>query len=235
MDLKNKTIVITGASDGLGKQTALKLAAYQTSLALISRNQKRLTQVKTQVEKLGAKKVQIYPCDIRQTTKLAQTVKKIISDFKSVNVLINAAGIWQKLMPVEKLKPSVVDDVIQTNLTALIHSTRLFLPYLKKQKDAAIINISSKSGVTAQEGQAVYTASKWGVRGFTENLKTDLKDSHIRVAAIYQSGTATKMFAKTNQTVPLHKFTDPADLADVIVYILSRPKKIWLHEVRVEY
>lgn len=95
--------------------------------------------------------------------------------------LINNAGIWQKMLPAEQVEESVVDDVIATNLTALIHCTRLFLPYIKKQKEAAIINISSKSGVTGQEGQSVYSASKWGVRGFTEVLKTEFKHTNVRV------------------------------------------------------
>ena len=130
---------------------------------------------------------------------------------------------------------NVVDDVISTNLTALIHVTRLVIPILRKQKEAAIINVSSKSGVTAQAGQSVYSASKWGVRGFTEVLKIDLKNTGIKVAGVYQSGINTKMFEKTGEKVPSEKFTNPVDLAEVIVYILSQPEKIWLHEVRVEY
>ncbi len=235
MNLKNKTAIITGASQGIGKQIALKLAKQGTNLALISRTESNLKEVAKQASKLGAKKVQAYPCDIRNTEKLTQTIKSIAKDFKQINILINCAGIWQKMMPIEKVKPVIIDDVIQTNLTSLIHATNLILPHLKTQKDAAIINVSSKSGVTAQAGQSVYTASKWGVRGFTETLKADLKGTHIRVAGIYQSGTNTQMFHKTGETPPLEKFTNPADLADTIVYILSRPPKIWIHEIRVEY
>ena len=113
---------------------------------------------------------------------------------------------------------------------------RLAYP-IKKQKEAAIINVISKSGVTAQEGQTIYSASKWGMAGFTEVLKTDLHGSHVRVASVYQSGTRTDMFMKTGEKFSaekLEKFTDPADLADVIVFMLSRPPKIWLHDVRVE-
>ena len=236
MDLQNKTAIVTGASDGIGKQVAIKLAIQGVNLALIARDKNRLIEVKQIIQSANKLlKVKTYPCDIRNTLDLSNTVKKIIKDFRDIHILVNVAGIWQKMMTIEEIDAKVVDDVIDTNLTALIHCTRLALPILKRQSEAAIINVSSKSGATAQAGQSVYSASKWGVRGFTEVLKTDLKNTSVRVAGVYQSGTNTKMFEKTGEKVPSDKFTDPSDLADVIIYMLSRPKKIWLHEVRVEY
>ena len=226
MILKNKVIIVTGASDGIGKQVAIKLAAQGATLALIARTQRDIVETD---------KIKFYPCDLRHTKEIETTINKVISDFGKIDILLNIAGIWQKMMPVEEIEESVVDDVIQTNLTGLIHITRLTLPHLKKQKEAAIINVISKSGVVSQAGQSVYTASKYGVRGFTEVLKIDLKDSNIRVAGVYQSGTNTEMFAKVGDHPPVEKFTDPSDLAETIVFMLSRPAKIWLPEVHVEY
>lgn len=235
MILKGKTAIVTGASDGIGKQISLRLAIEKVNLVLIGRDRARLAETEKEVKELGAPQVAIYPCDIRQISDLKNTVKKIVSDFKNINILLNVAGIWQKLGTLEQVDENTIDDVIQTNLTALIQITRLLLPYLKKQDEAAIINISSKSGVIAQPGQSVYSASKYGVRGFTEALKADLIESNVRVAGVYQGGTNTKLFAKTGDNPPVGKFTNPADLADVVVYMLSRPEQIWLHDVRVEY
>jgi NADP-dependent 3-hydroxy acid dehydrogenase YdfG len=137
-------------------------------------------------------------------------------------------------MPIDKIEESIVDDVIATNLSALIHTTRLLLPTLRTRDEAAIINVISKSWITAQEGQSVYTASKYGVHGFTEVLKTDLKNTNIKVAGVYQSGTNTKMFEKAWEGFSTENFTNPSDLADVIAYMLSRPDKIRLHDVRIE-
>ncbi len=234
MKLKNKIIVITGASDGIGKQIAFRIAKESSKLALIARNEKKLNEVATEAKKLGAIDVKIYACDIRQTDKLESTIKSIISDFGTVDILINNAGIWQKLMQVDKISKEVVENVIGTNLSALIHTTRLLLPTLRTRNEAAIINLISKSGVVTQEGQSVYTASKYGVRGFTEVLKIDLKDTNVKVAGVYQGGTNTKMFKKAGENFPTEKFTNPSDLADVVAYILTRPDKIWLHDVRVE-
>jgi short-subunit dehydrogenase len=234
MKLKNKVIVITGASDGIGKQIALRLAKENSKLALIARDKKRLSEVCMEAKNLGATDVKTYTCDIRQTDKLEIVLKSLISDFGNIDILINNAGIWQKLMPVDEISKEVVDDVIGTNLLALIHVTRLLLPFLRMRDEAAIINVISKSGVVAQEGQSIYTASKYGVRGFTEVLKIDLEDTNIKVAGVYQSGTNTKMFEKTGENFPTEKFTNPSDLADVIAYMLTRPDQIWLHDISVE-
>jgi len=234
MNLNSKIVVITGASDGIGKQIALRLAKDGVQLALIARDEKRLEEVCQQSKQLGALNAKYYVCDIRQTDKLENVVSSIIADLGNIDILINNAGIWQKLMPVEKIKKDIINEVIETNLTALIQLTRICLPTLKTREESAIINIISKSGVIAQEGQSVYSASKYGVQGFTEVLKKDLKDSNVRVAGIYQGGTNTKMFEKSGDNPPIEKFTNPSDLADVISYMLSLPKKIWIHDIRVD-
>ena len=130
----------------------------------------------------------------------------------------------------------MVEEVLQTNLIGLIQLTRLFLPALKKRSESAIINIASVSGTIARKGQSVYAASKWGVRGFSNVLKTDLEGTSVRVACVCQSGTNTDLFVKANDmTRPLEQYTDPADLADIIVFMLSQPDKCWIHEVRVAH
>ncbi len=235
MELKNKVAIITGASDGLGKQIALKLAKEKVSLALVARNKKRLQAVAKEAKKLGSSKVISYCCDVKENKQIKENVKKIASDFKNINILVNCAGVWQKLDNLGNIKEDTVDDVIQTNLIGLINFTRLVLPYLQKQKEAFIINISSRSGVKAQEKQSIYTASKWGVTGFTEVLKVELKKTSVRVAGVYQGGVNTGMFRKKGDVFDQNHLIKPEELADVIVFILSRPPQIWLHDVRVEY
>lgn len=235
MDIKNKVAVVTGASDGLGKQISLKLAKEGASLALVARNEEKLNEVKKEAEKLGSPKVICYPCDIQDKEQIKKIVQKIEVDFNEVQILLNIAGIWQKLNLLEDIPEGEVDSVINSDLTGMIHMTRLMLPILKRQDEAIIINDSSKSGVTAQPGQSVYTAAKWGVRGFTEVLKEDLKDTNVRVAAIYQGGTDTEMFNKTGEHFNQEKFIKPEELANVIIFMLTRPSGIWLHDVRVEH
>ena len=235
MNLKRKIAVVTGASDGLGKEVSLKLAKEGVSLALVARNGEKLDLVKKEAEKLGSPKVVCYSCDIQDKEQIKKTVQQIEVDFNEVQILLNIAGIWQKLNLLENIPEEEVDSVIGINLVGMVHMTRLVMPILKRQKEAIILNDSSRSGVTAQPGQSVYTAAKWGVRGFTEVLKEDLKETNIKVATIYQGGTNTEMFNKTGEHFNQEKFIKPEDLADVIIFMLSRPPGIWLHDVRVEH
>jgi short-subunit dehydrogenase len=235
MKLQNTVIIITGASAGIGEQIALRLASEGVSLALIARNEERLKEVADEAMKVGAKEVRLYPTDLSQTDALSGLVEKIATDFGQIDVLINNAGIWQKMMQLDEVSADKIDPIIATNLSSVVHLTHSVLPHLRNRPEAAILNIVSQSGVVAQGGQSIYTATKYGVRGFTDVLKGDLKESNVRVAGVYQAGTRTKMFEQQGETMPLEKFADPADLADIICYMLSQPPKIWMHEVRVTY
>lgn len=237
MDIKNKNMVITGASDGLGYCTALKLAAAGSNLALVSRNQEKLIQLQQKLSsQYPQQKFIAYPCDLCQVEQIKNTVTKIIADFENVHALLNIAGIWQKLSPLEQIETETIQNVIQTNLIGLIQITSLLLPNLKQQSEAIIFNDSSSSGIMPRPEQSVYCASKFGVYAFTEVLKVDLKGTNVRIAGLYQGGTNTQLFAKANDLdKPLNEFTDPVDLADTIVFMLTRPPKLWIHDIRITY
>lgn len=236
MDLKNKVAVVTGASDGIGRHVALKLAKEGVSLALIARNEERLNSVKEECIRLGSPKVEHFVCDISKRDEVKETVGKVISSFNSVDILLNIAGVWQKLNLLENISDEEIENVLDIDLKGMVYMTKYLVKHFKEEgKESIVLNVSSRSGVTAQEGQNIYTAAKWGVTGFTESLKTDLKDTKIRVATVFQGGTNTEMFNKTGEHFNQDKFIKPEDLADVVVFMLSRPPQIWLHDVRAEY
>jgi 3-oxoacyl-[acyl-carrier protein] reductase len=233
----NKTIVLTGASDGIGKQIALRLAKEDARLILIARNQEGLQQTATEVANLTKSSVSIYPCDLRKNDEIHSTVDKIAKDHKSIDCLINDAGIWQKMDQLDNIPEKDIIDVIQTNMTGLILLTQQLLPAIRQSDAGSIINVISRSGYAAQEGQSVYTASKYGVKGFTEVLRQDLKNSNVRVAGIFQGGTNTNMFKKAGESIPdavYASFIPPEGIADVIAYMLNLPKNVWLPEVKIE-
>ena len=235
MKLNTKVVVITGASEWIWEQIAFRLAKEETKLALVARSKDKLESVAEKARELWAAEVRVYTQDLSKTDELSGLVWQITEDFGAVDILINNAGIWQKMMQLDEVEVDKIDPIIATNLSSVIHLTHSVLPVLRKQPEAAILNIVSQSGVVAQGGQSIYTATKYGVRGFTDVLKWDLKESNVRVAGVYQAGTRTKMFEAQGETMPIEKFADPADLADIICYMLSQPPKIWVHEVRVTY
>lgn len=230
MILEDKVVVITGASEGIGWAIAERLATEGAKLALIARSKEKLQAV---AKMTGG---EAFVCDIRERSQVKRTVEAIIAKFGHVDVLINNAGIWQKKSQLDALPDDVVEDVIATNLTGTIYMTKFVLPHLKNRRaETAIVQIVSKSGIVAQEGQSVYTATKHGVKGFTDVLRVDLQETNVRIGAIYQSGTDTRMFAKAGEHFPQDKLTEPGDLADAVAYMLTRPPKMWILELQVTY
>lgn len=235
MTLMNKVVVITGASDGIGKEVALRLAKEKVKLALVSRNKEKLDAVVKEASELGSPEAVAYTCDLLDGKQIKNTASLIISHFVDIHALINMAGIWQKLNLTEDIPEDEIERVINTNLTSLIKFTKFILPNLKEQKEAVIINMSSRSGVQAMPGQAAYCASKWGVRGFTEVLKEDLKNTNIRVAGVYPAGIKTRILEKAGDHISTYEFSEPKNIAEVVCFMLTRPPKIWLHEVEITY
>lgn len=237
MNLTNKTILITGASDGIGKATAIRLAKETTNLILLGRDIDKLEQTKEECIKQGAVEVITYAFDLANALELKTNSETIKHRHKDISIVLNIAGIWQKMGELDTLDNEKIDYILNTNLNGLIKLTNTLLPNLREQKEAAIINISSRSGYSAQSGQSVYTASKYGVKGFTEVLYQDLKETNIRVAGIYQGGTNTQMFNKAGDIKTEEKlktFIPTEEIAEIIVFMLTRNNNCWLPEVKIE-
>ncbi|KIN64312.1 3-ketoacyl-(Acyl-carrier-protein) reductase [Sulfitobacter noctilucicola] len=234
MELNGKTVLVTGGSDGIGRHICLKLAAAGCNIAVLGRSESRLRDVAGECRAAGAGRAVGYACDMRDSDAIVATVERIAKELPPLDIVINNAGIWHKTGPLDDIPAQMVEDTIATNMTGAIQLTRAVLPGLRTRPDAAVLNVISKSGILAQAGQSVYTATKYGMRGFTDVLKEDEAQSGVRVAGLYQSGTNTGMFAKAGEEVPNHIFTEPDDLADVVVFMLSRPPKLWMHDVRIE-
>ncbi len=233
MDLNNKKILITGASDGIGKVLAVQLAKLGTQLVLFGRNSEKLEASKMEAEKAGASSVATFAFDLADTQALVANCERIVNEHPDIAVVVNNAGVWVKRDQLDTVSLEQIDETMMVNLTAQIKLTKLLLPNLRQQPEAAIVNVSSRSGVLGQAGQAVYSASKWGMKGFTDVLAEDLKESNIKVAGIYQGKTATQIHAKAGEKLDLENAIDPTALAEVIVFMLAQPKNCWLNEVRV--
>ena len=234
MDLTNKRILVTGGSDGIGKHICLKLAATGARLAILGRNAERLEAVAQACKEAGAPEALPLTCDLQDPAAIAEVAAQVLDTFGGLDIVINNAGIWHKAGPLDTITPEMLQATVQTNLTGLMQMTQALLPALRENDESIVLNVVSKSGVVAQAGQSVYTATKYGVRGFTEVLKADEAETGVRVGGLYQSGTNTEMFAKAGEDVPNHIFTEPDDLADVVVFVLSRPPKLWIHDIRIE-
>ncbi len=230
MKLQDKVIIVTGASEGLGKAITSSLVSKGARVIAIARNASKLKKL---TDELGDS-VRVYSCDIRDTQKFTTVLERSISDLGQVDGIVNCAGVWHKMDKLENINSETIAHVIGINLTALIQGTAIVLPFLKRRDEAIIVNISSKSGTRPQEGQTVYCASKFGVRGFTDTLKLELKGGPVKVMGFYPSGMNTELFAKANESFPVDKFMNVDGIADIITYAMERPGNISIEEIQVE-
>lgn len=201
--LKNRIIFITGASSGIGRETAYKFAKEEARLALTYFNNKEETDkvVKKCLES-GAADVLMLKLDIRDNENIREVVKQIIAQFGKIDVLINNAGVieWG---PLGKETFEGIENQIRVNLEGLIKMTKECLPYIED----SIINIASGAGIRAHPTLATYCATKFGVRGFTQTLA--LEYPHLRIFAVNPDTTSTAMTD--------YKGRPPEDVAEVIL------------------
>src|SRR5699024_8289308 len=187
--LTNKTAIITGASDGIGYETAKALAAEGVNLGLIARTEAKLQTVQ---EELSEKGVQVFyaPADVSENNQVQQAVSHLTNQLGNIDILINNAGI-AKFGGFLELEVEEWEKIIQVNLLGMYYVTRAVLPNMIEQEAGDIINISSTAVQKGGPVTSAYSASKFGVLGLTESLAMEARKHNIRVSALTPSTVVT--------------------------------------------
>lgn len=229
MDLKSKVVLVTGASDGLGRSLAIKLAKNGAKIALVARSEDKLKQIK---EKIG-NQADYFVCDISKPNQIKTTITKIQKKFKSIDVLVNCAGIWLE-GATDQADPKKIQAMFNTNTLGPIYLTGAVLPFLKTRPEATIFNVISDSGLDPSPDWGIYVASKFAMRGFTDSLKLELKNTNIKVMNLYPGGMNTELFVKAgNKHFNEPWMMDKEDVADIIIFMLTRPKDVVINDLVV--
>ncbi|KAH3902802.1 probable oxidoreductase [Saccharomycodes ludwigii] len=243
--LANKTILITGASAGIGQATALEYCAAsngKVKLVLLARRLEKLQELKnTIIKDYPETKVHIERLDVTETEKIRPFLENLPEDFKDIDILINNAG---KALGSDKVGNINIEDIegmIQTDVVALINFTQAILPLFKKKNSGDIVNLGSVAGREAYPTGSIYCGCKHFVRAFTQSLRKELVDTKIRVlevapgnvetefSLVRYKGDADRAKKVYEGTVPL--FAD--DIADLIVYTTSRKQNTVIAETLV--
>ena len=176
MELKKKTILITGGTSGIGLALATELLALGNTVIITGRDLAKLTQTKNALPKLH-----IFQSDVTDIDSIKILFDTLIKQFPNLDILINNAGIMRKL-PINE--PRALDDVtreIDTNLSGPVRMIQQFLPHLKTRKDAAIINVSSGLAFIPYPVSPVYSATKAALHSFTQSLRIQLEGTNVTV------------------------------------------------------
>lgn len=227
-----KTVLITGASRGIGRSIALEFAKKGYNIGINYLNsESAATDVKREALSLGVD-AEIFKCDVSVMSDCETLATEFINRFGGIDVLINNAGI-SKISPISDFSDLDWDKMISTNLSSAFYMSKSLLPYFLRAKDGCIVNISSIWGVSGASCEVAYSTSKAGLIGFTQALAKELGPSGIRVNCVSPGIINTKMNESIDKTViedlveatPLCRLGEPSDIAKTVLFLSSAEAK----------
>ncbi|HKR81382.1 MAG TPA: SDR family oxidoreductase [Candidatus Saccharimonadales bacterium] len=221
-----KTVVITGASDGLGKALAEKLSTTHTIVAL-ARNEQAL-------QELAAKTSCDYiVCDVRNAQQVQKAFDQVAQKHQAIDVLINNAGVIVNGELVDTVDEDI-ENVITTNTLGSIYVAKAALKLMKPQKRGQIINVISQSGLSAKAGRSIYNASKWALTGFTKALQDEVSAYGVRVTGFYPGTIQTDLFKKAGLEIKGSAITVEQAVKSV-EFILDCDENVIIPELGVKH
>lgn len=203
IDLKGRVVLITGASSGFGEDAARLFAKEGCRVVVAARRLERLQELAADIQDHGGEAIAV-PADVTSRDEINIMVKSAIDLYGQIDILFNNAG-FGRLSWLETLDPERdIETQIQVNLTGLIQTTRAVLPYMLERGEGHIINMSSVAGWIAPSTYSIYSAAKFGVRGFTDALRREVQPFGIHVSGIYP-GPAKTEFGRHTGSHPMKK------------------------------
>ena len=242
--LTDTVALVTGASSGIGAATARQLAEHGASVALVARRKDRLEDLAGEIEKAGGTAL-VVEADIADRSHAEGAVQQVVERFGRLDTLVNNAGLML-LGPVVGADAEEWDRMIAVNVQGLLYTTRAALPHLLQAAEqdprrvADIVNISSIAGRVASNGYGVYNLTKFGVNGFTESLRQEVAQRHVRVGVLEPGAVTTELGSHNRPEVraeiidPFHERIEvlaAEDIADGVVYMVTRPRHAAIGEL----
>ena len=236
----NKTVLITGATSGIGLGCARKFAANGDQLILTGRNENKLTEIKQELTKQGAKVLTLV-FDVRDPRQAKQCIDSLPEDWRQMDGLVNNAGLALGLEPEYEGDIEEWATMIDTNIKGLLTMTRLIVPEMIKRNSGHVINIGSVAGDAAYAGGNVYCATKAAVKALSDGLRIDVANTAVRVTNL-KPGLVETNFSNvrfrgdTDRAAKLYQGIKPLtgdDIADVAVYAANAPAHVQIAEVLI--
>jgi short-subunit dehydrogenase len=217
MIFKDKTVIVTGGSEGVGAAAARLFAEAGANLMLVARNRKNLEAIAAELRDKA--RVSVFPMDVSDADSCADMVKKTLFEFGRIDVLVNNAGFHAR-GDVESATADELARTIDVNLRAPIVLTRLVLPHIREAGGGAIINVASLAGRTPVPGSAAYSASKFGLRAFAFSLAEEIRDSGIKLAVVSPGPIATQFILDDIDKTSDLTFSQPMSSAEEVAQVI---------------
>ncbi|QOJ28307.1 MAG: SDR family NAD(P)-dependent oxidoreductase [Ignavibacteriales bacterium] len=237
--LQNKTVLITGATSGIGRSCARYFASEGASLILFARRKNLLEEVKDELKKLTAGNIYTAACDITVYENVKQAVAAIPEELKKIDILVNNAGLAKGLEPLADGLPENWDITLDTNVKGLLYVTKEVVKGMIERNAGHVINLGSTAGHDVYPNGSVYCASKYAVKAITQTLRIELVATDIRVTTI-DPGLVETNFSNvrfngdTERAKNVYKGITPLtpdDVADAVLYAATRPPHVSINEM----
>lgn len=235
----SKTALITGASGGIGRATAIAFAQLDFKLILCGRRQEALASLKTELGKRV--RVETLLFDLRSKTEVFRAIGGLPADFRDIDILVNNAGNAHGLEPIQSGKVEDWEAMLDINVKGLLYVSKAIIPGMVERKSGHIINIGSTAGKEVYPNGNVYCASKFAVDALTQGMRIDLNKSGIRVGAV-NPGMVHTGFSKVrfkgdqDRAEKVYQGFQPlqaADIADIIAFVVTRPYHVNIADLTV--
>jgi 3-oxoacyl-[acyl-carrier protein] reductase len=231
-NLKDKVIIITGASKGIGRVTALKLSEHKPKLVIVSRRYEDLKKVEEELTEIK-ENVLLIEADVSKEEDCKKIIDGTISKFGKIDVLINNAAQFNHDSVID-LKMEDFDRVWMTNVRGVLILIKLVLPYMMKQNSGTILNVASTSGKRGYVRGTAYAASKFALNGLTECILREVREYNIRMLTISPSMVDTKI--KPNSEIKeggKGVYMRAEDVADSIIFSLNLPQRALMRDLEL--
>jgi NADP-dependent 3-hydroxy acid dehydrogenase YdfG len=243
--LSSTVAVVTGASSGIGEATALALATEGATVAIVARRADRLEALAKQIAQVGPQPL-VIPADLTDPGEAPRMIDEVVAEAGKLDVLINNAGVML-LGPVSGAPLEEWEQMIDINIRGLLYCAHAALPHLLDAAErgprevADMVNISSVAGRTVNSGSGVYNLTKHGVGAFSDALRQEVTQRHVRVGLIEPGATRTELVEHNRpeiQEVIARRFGDmprlqAGDIADAILYMVTRPRDVAVNEILI--
>jgi NADP-dependent 3-hydroxy acid dehydrogenase YdfG len=243
--LEGTVALVTGASSGIGEATAEILAQHGAAVALAARRLDRLDELAAKLQSDGASVLPIQ-ADVANRDEAYDAVDRVVAEFGRLDAVINNAGVML-LGPIENAPVEEWERMVHVNLLGLLYCSKAALPHLLKAAEgeprgvADLVNVSSVAGRVPRLGSGVYNATKHAVGAFSESLRQEVTGRHVRVSLVEPGAVTTELVShnrpeirdQMSQRFAGTQRMEATDIADVIGYIVSRPRHVAINEVLV--
>ncbi|MFT6865332.1 MAG: 3-hydroxy acid dehydrogenase/malonic semialdehyde reductase [Cyclobacteriaceae bacterium] len=234
-----KTVLITGATSGIGKATAEILAGKNHRLILCGRRKERLSELEATLGKIT--QIHTLSFDVTKKNEVFSAIASLPNDWKKIDILINNAGNAHGYDPVHEGNMDDWEAMIDINLKGLLYVTKAIVTDMVLRKSGHIINIGSIAGIESYANGSVYNASKYAVDGFTKAMRQDLVSHNIKVSEIKPGAVNTEFSnvrfkGNTERAAKVYEGFEPLtakDIAEIIEFIISRPAHVNLADTLI--